>query len=789
MSERIIILEQDPDIRSAMASALTAAGYGIVSPADAAEAREMVWDAYDVAIVDLDWEDIAAGDMIRRLETLTPEIVVIVTGAESPAGMIRRAAGFNAASFLAKPVEPAQVQWEVARCLEIRQLQHAEKTVTRLSHAVNSAYDGIVLADLNGRITYTNQAVQELFGYAGKELIGKGVEVLNRAYTENREMIGAMLAKDGWSGEIMTIRKDGSWFPILLSTSLVRDEGGQPVALMGIVKDLSEVKKAEAEIARRNLELSALNQVTGALSQSFDFDEVVTIALERVIEATGLEMGAVHLLDAAGAELVMAASSGLPPEYASVIQRVKTDEHVFGQVFQSGRPVYTENAQQDRKLGPVISPHLDVAAFAMVPLHARDRIIGMMSVGSRRPHHLDDHEIGLIVTMGRQIGLALEKARLFRQVSRDKREWEDTFDAITDLISVQDADGRIMRVNRSLIDRLGQPADRLVGQPWYLALLRPGSTRDWAAPMVKQGNTSPVVEEIDDLAVEGTFLLSVFPRFDELKRIGSVVVIRDVSDHRRLEEQIRRLDRLSSLGELSAGIAHEIRNPLSSVKLDTQLLARQLAGDPRRRKIVGNILDAIEKIEQVVRSTLNYARPEEPAFQRFSLCHVIDQSLDVVQAQLKKAGIISVFERPNPPPLVFIDPNQIQQVFVNLFLNAVHAMPGGGRLEIRMEHGYNMVSVEISDTGVGIAPENLSKIFNPFFTTRSQGTGLGLSIVQRIMERHQASVEVNSRIDSGTTFVLCFPLRVNQAQYFRPHNRTDLSTVEAAHEPQDIDRR
>lgn len=783
MSARVIVIEHDEGVRSRVTTALAASGYRVVAPATPAEVAEQVWSVYDVALTTLDWEGVSAKEAIRRLQTMSPEIAVIVTGSETPGSVVGHITAYGATAFLPGPVDAVYAAWEVARCLEIKRLQHAEETVMQLSHAVNSAYDGIVLADLGGRITYTNHAVQELFGYASGELIGQGVESLNPAYTENREMIGAMLAREGWSGEIMTIRKDGSWFPILLSTSLVRDEDDRPVAIMGIVKDLSAVKKAEAEIARRNLELSALNQVAEAIGQSFDFDEVVAIALERVIEATGLEMGAVHLLDRTGAEWIMAASHRLPPEYIGIIRRVKIDAHVFGQVFESGKPVYTETARQDERFGPAILPRLDIAAFAMVPLYARDRIIGTMSVGSRRPHRLDAPGIGLIVAMGQQIGLALEKARLFQQVSRDKREWEETFDAITDLISVQDADGRIVRVNKALEDRIKLSGERLAGQLWYEALLNPGPGRERAALLVKQSNLAPIVEEIDDLIVEGVFLLSIFPRFD-----GSVVVIRDVSDHRRLEEQIRRLDRLSSLGELSAGIAHEIRNPLSSVKLDTQLLARQLADDPKRRRIVGNILDAIEKLEQVVSSTLSYARPEEPAFQRFDLAHVIEQSLNVVQTQLKKAGIVSVFETPAHPSLVFIDPGQVQQVFVNLFLNAVHAMPSGGRLQIHIDLCTDAIKTQIRDSGTGIAPEHLDKIFNPFFTTRSQGTGLGLAIVQRIMERHHASVEVTSRAGEGATFILSFPRRAHLPQPFHVAGRAVVGLMDTGHDPQNPDR-
>ena len=763
MSDRILILEHDSDTRKTFVTALTGAGYTVTVANTPEEALELVWESYDVAIVDLSWDGVAAGDVIRRLRTIDSQVLVIVTALGSSTAVIGQLTNLGAAAYCIKPADGAAIRWEVRRCLDQRRLHRVEETVTQLFHAVNSAYDGIVIADIGGRITYTNHAVRELFGYEQDELIGKSVEVLNPAYTQNREMITSMLAKDGWSGEIMTFRKDRSWFPILLSTSLVRDETGKPVAIMGIVKDLSEVKRAEAEISRRNLELSALNQVTEAISRS-EFDEVVMIALARVIEATGLEMGVVHLLDDERAELVMAASNGLPREYEQMIQRVKISENVLGQVFRSGDSIYAEDVRKDSRLGQIASLDIDVAAFAMVPLHARDRVIGTMSVGSCRPHRFDEHETGLIATMGQQVGLAVEKAQLFQQVSQDKREWEDTFDAITDLISVQDMNGCIVRVNRALMDRLQLPREQLVGRPWHKVLLRSEQKGDWVERLLCDDHIESIVEEVNGLVIEGTFVLSVFPRFDDNReRIGSVVVFRDITEHRRLEEQIWRLDRLSSLGELSAGIAHEIRNPLSSVKLDTQLLARQLDPNPRQRKIVGNILDAIGKIEHVVQNTLNYARPEEPEFRSSNLPEVVEQSLGLVQAQLKKAGIrtnLDVSSRISP---IFVDPDQIQQVFVNLFLNAINAMPSGGVLSIWIRQEEQTVAVTIHDTGDGIDPLHVDKIFNPFFTTRSRGTGLGLSIVQRILERHHASIEVDSRPGVGATFLLHFPFNVQNS--------------------------
>jgi signal transduction histidine kinase len=224
------------------------------------------------------------------------------------------------------------------------------------------------------------------------------------------------------------------------------------------------------------------------------------------------------------------------------------------------------------------------------------------------------------------------------------------------------------------------------------------------------------------------------------------------------------MDRLTSLGQLSAGVAHEIRNPLASINFNIQLLSKRLILDEKSKKIVENSLVGVDRIKSLVKGMLDFSRPTPPLLKRDSIRHAIEESVSLLEAQIKKHGIRVETEFDGAFPDVVFDSRQIQQVFVNLLLNAIEAMPEGGvvkisnRIERAKTKSGGFLVISISDTGVGIPRKDFSKIFDPFFTTKPEGTGLGLSITHKILEQHGALIDIRSREGVGTTFILRFPI-------------------------------
>ena len=233
------------------------------------------------------------------------------------------------------------------------------------------------------------------------------------------------------------------------------------------------------------------------------------------------------------------------------------------------------------------------------------------------------------------------------------------------------------------------------------------------------------------------------------------------------QELIQRADRMASIGELASGIAHEIRNPLAGIQGAIQILAEGFPEEDPRRGVTDEIQKQIYKLERLVKDLLNYAKPVPTNYLPTDMNQLVDKVLSFFMTQPGKPENVKVekkFFSPLPP--IMVDPNSMEQAFLNIILNAQKAMPKGGTFTIsthalpgRRDDGKEVQEVQIifEDTGIGIAGENLHKIFNPFFSTRSDGTGLGLSITKNIIEQHGGRIEVESRVSEGTKFIITLP--------------------------------
>jgi len=224
-----------------------------------------------------------------------------------------------------------------------------------------------------------------------------------------------------------------------------------------------------------------------------------------------------------------------------------------------------------------------------------------------------------------------------------------------------------------------------------------------------------------------------------------------------IEEQLRRADRLSALGELAAGMAHEIRNPLGSIRGTAEILRDGIDPADKRHEFAGILIKEVDRLNRVVRDFLDFARPAPVERGRVDLNEALREILALIGPQALNGGVRVELTAGELPPVPG-DREQLKQAFLNLVLNALQAMPAGGTLAVSTAPVEGRVEVRFTDTGQGIPPEKLEKIFNPFFTTRQEGTGLGLAITHRIVQGHGGRIEVTSRIGEGTTFTVIIPL-------------------------------
>jgi PAS domain S-box-containing protein len=243
------------------------------------------------------------------------------------------------------------------------------------------------------------------------------------------------------------------------------------------------------------------------------------------------------------------------------------------------------------------------------------------------------------------------------------------------------------------------------------------------------------------------------------EHLGRLILLDDITQRMQLEEQLVQTEKLTSLGLLAAGVAHEVNTPLAVISNYIQMLAKQLPANDPRHKLTEKIVSQTFRASEIVNNLLNFSRRGGAGFQEVDLNHIINETITLVAHPFRVANVQVVRNLQIDLPLVLGSSNRLQQVFLNLFLNARDAMPSGGMFEVRSAAHNGTVEIEVSDTGIGIQRENLSRIFDPFFTTKAtgRGTGLGLSVSYGIITEHAGKIEVRSTPGKGTCFRLEFP--------------------------------
>lgn len=246
----------------------------------------------------------------------------------------------------------------------------------------------------------------------------------------------------------------------------------------------------------------------------------------------------------------------------------------------------------------------------------------------------------------------------------------------------------------------------------------------------------------------------------ELGRVAQTVnqMAKELSEKKKLEEQLQRSERLAALGHLVSGIAHELRNPLSIMRATVQLMEEEIEKPEEINQYTGIIIEQADRQNRIIQELLDFAKPSPPQLGPVDLNQLLDSVLTFTRAYLKNSNIELQVDKEKGLPKVLADGEKIKQVIINLIINGAQAMTEGGRLEIETRSDGNKAVIQFTDTGEGIAEENLENIFNPFFTTRDTGTGLGLAISHQIIKMHGGTIEVKSKIGEGTTFIVAIPI-------------------------------
>jgi len=280
---------------------------------------------------------------------------------------------------------------------------------------------------------------------------------------------------------------------------------------------------------------------------------------------------------------------------------------------------------------------------------------------------------------------------------------------------------------------------------------------------MRNGNA---VENIEKSIIKENIVVNikvhVYPLSLDNKNKGLVIIVEDITETKKIMDQMQRNEKLASIGQLSTGIAHEIRNPLAIIKMIEQTMKTELK-DNKDAVLELNVIDEeVERANNVIKSLMEFGKPNKNEKNISSLNDIINEILIIVNKYVSQHNVNVKFNESKIPRSEF-DKEQLKQVFVNLIFNAVDAMPEGGDIIISTESIHNKwIKVNFQDTGIGIEENDLKNIFNPFFTTKEEGTGLGLSIVHRIIEDHRGIIKATSVVGKGTQFEILFPIDENK---------------------------
>jgi PAS domain S-box-containing protein len=531
----------------------------------------------------------------------------------------------------------------------------------------------------------------------------------------------------------------------------------------------------------------ALVEFGRGLSSETDLQALLHSIVEQLPRTLLVARVAIFLVqNSEDSRLRLAASHGLPAEVGTSQQPLDLSfldfeqdshhSHIFLENAQAALHL-TENQQRTAALLD-LNYYLPcrVASGQIEGAPAASRTIAVIGLGrTMGGDFLSSEDVELLESLASYIGIALQNASLYARLEEKIGEFErlkefneNIVESINVGILALDLDDRIESWNAQMeamyalsrAEALGQRLQDVFPAEFIEAL--EGFRNEQGVHHLYKFRLTTRAGELRTANIAIAPLLS-----RDFVSVGRIILVDDITERVTLETQLAQADKLSSIGLLAAGVAHEINTPLAVISSYAQMLSKQLRGDARLGPVLDKITQQSFRAAEIANGLLNFSRTSTTEFRETDLNQVIRDTLSLLEHQFKTAQIDVELDLAEPLPPIHGNPGKLQQVFLNLLLNAKEAMPGGGSLRVStLVNGH--VAAQITDSGTGIAPEHLKRIYDPFFTTKTtprpgdrRGTGLGLSVSYGIIQEHAGKIHVESAVGAGTTFHLEFPMLRN----------------------------
>ena len=643
------------------------------------------------------------------------------------------------------------------------------------------------------------QSVEEADALLRTRRFSVAVVDLRLGEASGLDVIKRIRERDG-STEAIVISADRRW-----SSALERYEQDifafvpkpfDPAQLFAAVDRAIERRRGAMERQRLTWELRLLNEVATTVASSIEIGEALQRGLEQVAKAFAAKYAALRLVPLDGGPPVVRAAVGISVADSQAYYEAKPHGEVPSDAaLSTGRPARLDDISPSQLAG---LPESDrIRSTVAIPLTAGTDIVGVLSVSSEVPHRFSESDERVLLTIGRQFGVAVANGQLYERVHRAKVQWERTFDAISDPIALFDSRARTMRTNAALAALHGWDIRETQGRTCAeVGLCGGGCPECLVGRAIRDGQrldqeitthdgrifsvtTLPVPGEATGAAVQfAKEMTEERQRARQMRTLTQEVtatnaeLVATLDRLRSTQAQLVQAEKLSAIGQLVAGVAHELNNPLTSVIGYAQLVNEEVESNPvlathasGLMNDVARILSESDRAARIVRNLLTFARRQTAERSQNDIAELCGRVVDLraYDSRLKGIEVVTRFA-PGLPP-VYVDGGQVQQALLNLVLNAEQAMQASPvkRLDVTavMEPECGAVLITVADSGHGIDATNLARVFDPFFTTRGvgEGTGLGLSIVYGIVRDHGGQIWVTSEVGRGTTFFVRLPVR------------------------------
>lgn len=532
-----------------------------------------------------------------------------------------------------------------------------------------------------------------------------------------------------------------------------------------------------------------IGEISDALTGIMDLDGLRKVVVDKLVETLQLESGCMFIAnrDNTGYSMYYSTFGGKSEDETTILE---SDNILVKTLYYTRKILLLDELKRTLKESAYkkYEEHFQrISSTALLPLIIKDMLIGIVALGSKKSKDIYSYEdVNMLNVLGNQMATALENSRLFDEILAVRNHYGSILQHLRSGVVTMQSNKKINTINQRAKNILNLGDEELVGQP----VEKLGNVL--AAIMINRQTTRKDFyddEILLDIPGRGRVPLGIICTImrDKKGPAGVLMVIDDLTVEKQLQERIRRSDKLASVGTLAAGMAHEIKNPLVSIKTFAQLLPEKFDDISFREKFSSITFQEVERINHIVEQLLNFARPMKPNLLPVDMHQILSEVIDIIAGEAEKAKVEIICEYASEPAIVEADPDQMKQVFLNLIQNSIQAMDKKGRIQIKTSFIYDnpdnqVVSSEpegfdieelreksveenrkrkliitITDNGKGIPKEIIQSLFDPFFTTRSEGFGLGLAIVHGIIEEHRSTIQIESEEGKWTRVTVKMP--------------------------------